>query len=138
MRSVTTVPMDFANETLSYLLNTPQRVTSPIRGIIRLEAYDRNTAWIQVLLRACSPIGSRLCCHRRPRNNWAVTPKTMENIIYPQSISLYNTSRIRLKSKPRYIHHNIPQPNARDKMTLNVFLIRVLSNEAFILIANLQ
>ena len=37
-RSVTTVPKDFANETLSYLARTPQRDTSPTRGNIRLVA----------------------------------------------------------------------------------------------------
>lgn len=42
-RSVTTVPSDLANETLSYFANTPQRLTSPIRGTIRLAAYE--TKW---------------------------------------------------------------------------------------------
>ena len=76
IRSVTTVPNDLEKEVPSWRVNTPQRVISPIRGIIRLDAYDRKMAWMQVLLRGFSPNGSKVCVHRSPLKTWAITPKT--------------------------------------------------------------
>ena len=111
IRSVTTVPNDLEKDVPSWRVNTPQRVISPIRGIIRLDAYDRKMAWMQVLLRGFSPNGSKVCVHRSPLKTWAITPKTKENSIQPQFMPWAKVSEMRLKSNPRYIHHRMANPN---------------------------
>ena len=52
-----------------------------------------------------------------------------DNIITPQSISLNSTSWMRLKSKPRYIHHKMPLPKAKDDTTFKIFLNLVFSKD---------
>ena len=89
-RSVTTVPNDLANETLSYFANTPQRLTSPIRGTTRLAAYEMKIAFTQSLFFGKASNGSNVCLHRQPRKTCANTPNNNE-----KSCLLYTS----------YLHH---------------------------------
>lgn len=68
IRSVTTVPSALENDVWSYFAKIPHRVSSPLRGTIRLEAYEMNTAWMQSMVEGFSPRGSRVCFQRIPRN----------------------------------------------------------------------
>ena len=123
IRSVTTVPSDFENEVPSYFVKTPQRVTSPIRGMVRLAAYERKTACTQVLVLGFSPSGSSVCFHLRPRNNWAVTPNTNEKAIHHQFMPPLRVDLSNSKSKLRYIHQRIPLPRSSGNAMLNAFFM---------------
>lgn len=118
-RSVTTVPRAFANDTPSYLLSTPHLVNSPMRGITRLAAYERNTELTDVLRLGCSPIGSRVCLQRQPRNICASMPKGNDSNIHVQSMPCINMSSMLRKSKSRYIQYKIAPPNASGS---NIFI----------------
>ena len=95
--------------------------------MMRLEAYERKMAWIQVLLRGFSPIGSKVCVQRKPLKNCAVTPKTNENNIQPQFMPWANVSEMRWKSNSRYIHHKIANPKRIGKAMFRVRFIFLFS-----------
>ena len=78
---------------------------------------------MQSEVRGCSFIGASVCLHRIPRNSWAVTPKTREKSIHPQSISCMTVCSISLKSVLRYIHHNIVPPKMNGRAILTIFFI---------------
>ena len=65
-RSVTTVPMALENDTPSQRFNTPQRANSPIRGITKLTAYERNMEFTATDALGRSPTGSNDCFQRQP------------------------------------------------------------------------
>ena len=102
-RSTTTVPSAFANDTLSHLLSTPQRMNSPMRGTTRLTAYETKTECTAVAVRGRSPIGSSVCFQRHALNIWARMPKGNDSHIHVQSISRSIKPIMLLKSKSRYI-----------------------------------
>ncbi len=65
--SVTTVPSDFANDTLSYFANTPHREISPTRGITRLAAYEMKIELTQLEVLGYSLRGAKVSFHLIPR-----------------------------------------------------------------------
>ena len=67
-RSVTTVPNALENGVRSSRVSIPHRRNSPERGMTKLEAYDRNTACMQLLMRGRSPNGSSDWRHLKARN----------------------------------------------------------------------
>ena len=85
---------------------------------------------MEVDLRACSPIGARVCRHRNALNICAVTPNGSDSSIHVQSISWSITSLIWLKSKLRYIQYNMAPPKMSEKAILRkslaVFLNSIL------------
>ncbi len=130
-RSVTTVPSALANDTPSYLLSTPQRVNSPMRGTRRLAAYERKTELTHVPILGRSPRGSSVCLHRHPRNACARMPKGKESNIHVQSISSSMNRPMRLKSNPRYIQYSMAPPSTSGSniltVTFVIFLISISS-----------
>jgi len=66
-RSVTTVPNNLEKGTSSYLLTTPQRVNSPIRGIAKLAKYPIITPIKLFPKEILYPIDAVSNCHRRAR-----------------------------------------------------------------------
>ena len=82
IRSVTTVPKDFENETPSYLARIPQRETSPTRGITRFAAYETKMAYTLFDNLGYSPRGANDKFHLHPRNKCPRTPKTSEKSIH--------------------------------------------------------
>ena len=102
-RSVTTVPRALGNDTPSHRLSTPHRANSPMRGMIRLTAYERNTELIATAVRGFSPTGSSVCRHRQPRKACAMMPNGNDSSIHVQLISWNSTCSMRWKSKSRYI-----------------------------------
>ena len=101
--SVTTVPKDLENDVPSYCFRMPHLDTSPIRGIIMLDAYEMNIASMQFAVLGFSPSGSSASFHLSPLNICAVTPNISENPIHHQSISCMQTSLSLPKSNPLYI-----------------------------------
>ena len=116
-RSVTTVPNDLANETLSYFANTPQRLTSPIRGTTRLAAYEMKIAFTQSLFFGKASNGSNVCLHRQPRKTCANTPNNNEKSIHHQFVPCNNTSPAFVKSKSRYTQNKIKPPKTTGKFS---------------------
>ena len=131
-RSVTTVPNDLANETLSYFANTPQRLTSPIRGTTRLAAYEMKIAFTQSLFFGKASNGSSVCLHRHPRKTCANTPNTNEKSIHHQFVPCNNTSPAFVKSKSRYTQNKIKPPKTTGNISFSVFF-----NSFFILNSSL-
>lgn len=120
-RSVTTVPRALAKSVCSLRVSTPQRANSPIRGIMRLTAYERKMELVQTDALGRSPTGLRVCFHRNPRNTIAIIPKGKERIIHVQSILLSSTSEILEKSKSRYIQYKIAPPSNNGRAIFTVF-----------------
>ena len=127
-RSVTTVPKAFEKEIPSQRFSTPQRVNSPIRGITRLTAQDRNMAQMLVEALGDSPKGSNVCFHRQPRNICARIPKGKERSIHVQSISWVMTWQNRPKSSPLYIQYRIAPPRRTGKIILAALMKTVFNS----------
>ena len=123
IRSVTTVPNALENEVLSYFVNTPQRASSPLRGMMMLAEYDINTACMQSLVRGFSPSGASVSLHLIPRNNWAVIPNIIEKAIHHQFMLDVIVCLSAIKLKPRYIQYKIPPPRINGKAILSMFFI---------------